>query len=218
MYSSVIVNRNDYKFVEDTFKQICKRHYYDNSRFKALNKDEVESNQHFIKCMFPEECKKEYTRAVATLNTNQEYAQHIMQEFNEKFDSIYINFLKSNYPLYFEDYEKYIKDIIDYRRKRTEELKEYFKVIEFEQMTFNNNEEELKEKQTYENLKQAIKTVMMSYNGNWVIDSFGKRRREKIINFIRHKFKSTFEEKIIKAYDELLDELAEIDIKPYGEI
>lgn len=66
-------------------------------------------------------------------------------------------------------------------------------------------------------LKQQIKNVMMSYDGNWVIDSFGTNRKEKIVKFIWFKFNLINTEHIEMLYDEILHELAEMDIRPYGQ-
>ena len=65
-------------------------------------------------------------------------------------------------------------------------------------------------------IKQQIKNVMMSYNGNWVIDSFGTNRKEKIVKFISFKF-NLDEIESRKLYNEILHDLAEMDVKPYGQ-
>ena len=57
----------------------------------------------------------------------------------------------------------------------------------------------------------------MSYNGNWVIDSFGGNSKDKIVKFIWFKFNLINKTHIEMLYDEILHELAEMNIRPYGQ-
>ena len=67
-----------------------------------------------------------------------------------------------------------------------------------------------------EKIKHYIICAMKSYGGNWVIDSFGDVRMNNIIKFVWYKLEKNVDKQCIsECYDEVLKELAEVDVKPF---
>ena len=64
--------------------------------------------------------------------------------------------------------------------------------------------------------EQAI-NVLKSYGGNWVMNAFSPQRQEEVLNYLYHRYKTISTSDLKKAFDSILDELSNINLKPFGE-
>jgi len=72
---------------------------------------------------------------------------------------------------------------------------------------------------TYSEIRQLMLICLQSFKGNWILDSFDYKRRDKVVYYVylhyHHKYSIT--ELYAVFYELLENELAQIDVKPYGE-
>ena len=67
-------------------------------------------------------------------------------------------------------------------------------------------------------IKNDIIKTFQSYKGNWVVDSFDEDRQKKVLSYITHKYKDNMNpNEIEKIFAISLNEIAQIDVKPYGQ-
>lgn len=67
------------------------------------------------------------------------------------------------------------------------------------------------------NIHEQVINVLKSYGGNWVMNAFSPQRQEEVLNYLYHRYKTISTSDLKKAFDSILDELSNINLKPFGE-
>ena len=89
-------------------------------------------------------------------------------------------------------------------------ISEYEKKIE--ELTTPVNSDSL-----FSDVKLHIINAFKSYGGNWLMDAYDETRQQTVYNYIVHKFKDIEQDVLVELMKEALNELAEMNVKPYGE-
>ena len=66
-------------------------------------------------------------------------------------------------------------------------------------------------------IHEQVINVLKSYGGNWVMNAFNSQRQEEVLNYLYHRYKNISTNDLKKAFDSILDELSNINLKPFGE-
>ena len=66
-------------------------------------------------------------------------------------------------------------------------------------------------------IHEQVMNVLKSYGGNWVMNAFNSQRQEEVLNYLYHRYKTISTSDLKKAFESILDELSNIDLKPFGE-
>ena len=66
-------------------------------------------------------------------------------------------------------------------------------------------------------IHDQVINVLKSYGGNWVMNTFSTQRQDEVLNYLYHRYKTISKSGIKKAFESILDELSNINLKPFGE-
>ena len=80
-----------------------------------------------------------------------------------------------------------------------------------------NNQLSKPDEQQMSTIRETIINILKSYAGNWVMNAFSKQRQEEVMNYLEHRYKSISSIDLMNILRSVLDEISQIDLKPFGE-
>ena len=90
---------------------------------------------------------------------------------------------------------------------------DYHKVVKPTLNIPDNRDDELF---VYNLIHDQTINAFKSYKGNWVMNAFNSQRQEEVFNYISHKVNTIDRKKLKQVFEQIINEISQIDVKPYG--
>lgn len=184
---------------------------------------------HYLHCIAAKMYDKEFGTTFSESYINNPNVKHPLI-----FEGVYIPsdiMMKQNQKR-FDEYKQQIQHQQEEINKLNEQMKqqnEQIKQLTDTNAKLSNENEILMQKQTIidreaqhnenvlSNIHEQAINVLKSYGGNWVMNAFSPQRQEEVLNYLYHRYKTISTSDLKKAFDSILDELSNINLKPFGE-
>lgn len=199
--------------------------YFESFTNKELNWKELTHN--ILDTIFSQSCilhmirriihYKQCMKSNLIIHNELEWKYKVSDFTDKEFDEFVFNYAKSKVG----NYEHFIKlyELINDNSITFEEIptNNYNGNIGYYIFSISPSRPIIDSDEVYNLIHDQTLNAFKSYKGNWVMNAFNSQRQEEVFNYMSHKVNTIDKNKLKLVFEQIINEISQIDVKPYGE-